>query len=327
MSQTPDQPNARAPLCFVVPVFNEADALPGFIAAMRPVLAERGARMLFVDDGSRDATVSVLRELCEGDPQLGFIQLSRNFGKEQALAAGLQATPEGWSVLVMDGDGQHTPDAVRAILREAEAHPDAQLVFGIRTDRQYQSPVERGLSRLFYRLAALGSRHAMDPRTGDFFFARADAATILRRFEGAHLVWKGVYGFVGLERRLVEIHVATRDAGQSSFGGLSRLRLAIRAVVWTSKTPLHLISVLGALISMIAFVTGLAFILQYFVAGVTTPGFYTVIVTQSLLGGMMMLSLGVIAQYLAAILDNTSARPAVIVADDSRAPAFGTELP
>ncbi len=310
------------PLCFVIPVLNEARALPGLVESLRPVLDERNARVLFVDDGSTDETIHVLRGLRDHDPRIGHIRLSRNFGKEQALSAGLKAVPDGHSVLVMDGDGQHTPEAVRTLLNEADAQPAAQLVFGVRRDRDYQSGLERGLSRLFYRMAAIGARQSMDPRTGDFFYARASAADVLRRFEGAHLVWKGVYGFVGLERRTVEIDIAPRGDGRSRIGMAARLGLAIRAMVWTSKAPLHLISLTGLLISAVAFLTGLYSIGEYFVTGVTAPGFYTLVVTQSLIGGMILLSLGVIAQYLAAILDNTSARPSVIVADETGMPEF-----
>ncbi len=318
---SPDTPQPE-PLCFVIPVFNEARALPELVDSLRPILDARGARLLLVDDGSTDETIHVLRKLRANDPRIGHIRLSRNFGKEQALSAGLKAVPEGHGVLVMDGDGQHTPDAVRALLAEADAYSDAQLVFGVRRDRDYQGGIERLLSRLFYRIAAIGARQSMDPRTGDFFLARAPAADVLRRFEGAHLVWKGVYGFVGLERRTVEIDIAPRHAGRSRIGMGSRLGLAVRAMVWTSKAPLHLISLTGLLISAIAFLTGLYSIGEYFVTGVTAPGFYTLIVTQSLIGGMILLSLGVIAQYLAAILDNTSARPSVIVADETGLPEF-----
>ncbi len=309
-------------LTFLISVYNEEDALPGLVENFSALWARTGAHVLFVNDGSTDTTLLKLEALARGNPRIGYIDLSRNFGKEQALAAGMSAIPSGQNVIVMDGDGQHTAKAAGALLAAADQSENTDIVFGVRKERLYQGFIDRTLSNAFYKVANSLLRSPLDPRLGDFFFARAHVVDTLKAFAGSKLFWKGVYSYIGYERAEVPIDIAEREAGQSKFSLFRRLGLAIDGIVWLSKTPLHIISFLGLLISALSFGFAAFIVVQWLLTGVAVPGFYTIIVLQSFGVGIIMLSLGIMALYLSVVFENTSQKPGFILSRRSRLPQW-----
>ena len=310
---------------FLIAAYNEEAALPGMVESFLPFWRESDARVLFVDDGSSDGTLALLQGLAEAHPFIGYVSLSRNFGKEQAIAAGLSALPEseGRALVVMDADGQHTLADVRRLLARLEDDAELDLVFGVRETRDYQSVLDRAFSKGFYRLTNALASTPIDGRLGDFFVARPEILPALRGFTDRRLFWKGIYSWIGFRRDVVPITIADRAGGRSKFNFFRRLRLAIDGIVWMTKAPLYIFAVFGFLMSAISFIVALVFIVQFLFVGVKVPGFYTIIVLQAFIGGVIMMSLGVIALYLSVIFENTSSKPGFIISHRSDPPDWG----
>jgi len=300
-------------LTFAIPVFNEADNLDQLTSDFAPLWEEHDAIVVFVNDGSSDGTLAELERLSKEHPRVGYISLSRNFGKEQALAAGLGAVQSGSDVVVMDGDGQHTPEAVRKLIVAAKMQPESDIFFASRQDRRYQGWAERFFSRAFYRLINLAVPVPLDERVGDFFYARSHVVAKLKVFNDKSLFWKGIYHWVGYDRAYVDVVIKNRSAGASKFSFFKKLKLMVDAVVWLTKLPLQLISLLGFTMFFLSFIFLSWMMFQWMVFGVSVPGFYTLAIIQSMTAGIVTFSLGVIALYMAAIFDNTSTKPNFIV--------------
>ncbi len=280
------------------------------------------ARVLFVNDGSKDNTLTVIQSYAEKLSYIGYINLSRNFGKEQAITAGLSAVPLNQNVVIMDGDGQHTPKAVGKLIDYMQANPEVDITFGVRESRQYQGVLDKAFSKWFYKGVNLMLPQPLDDQLGDFFFARSTILPALKMFKDSKLFWKGIYSWIGFNRAKIPITIDDRQEGKSKFSFFKKLNLAIDGVVWLTKFPLYLISILGLGLSSISFLFALWFIGQWLFTGVTVPGFYTIIVMQAFIGGILMLSLGVIALYLAVISENTSSKPGFLLSSDNKPPTW-----
>lgn len=311
-------------ITFLIAVYNEEDALPGLVEAYSDLWRKYDAGVLFVNDGSRDGTLTMVKSICDKNEKFGYLNLSRNYGKEQAIAAGLSAIPEGQNLILIDGDGQHTPDAVSKLITALDEDAEADMAFGVRETRAYQGALDRFFSVAFYKTVNKMMRHNIDNRLGDFFVARAEIVPVLKQFTDSKLFWKGVYSWVGFTRAIVPIEIKDRDAGTSKFSFFKKMALAIDGIVWLTKFPLHLISIIGLLISLASFLFAIFFVIQWVFLGVKVPGFYTIMTFQSLLGGMTLLSIGVMAQYLSVIFENTSSKPGFITSHRSKLPKWET---
>jgi len=283
---------------------------------------ELEAYVLFVNDGSKDDTLAVVQDYVKKVPNLGYVNLSRNFGKEQAIAAGLSVVPSNQNVIIMDGDGQHTPEAVSKLIAEMENDKTIDIAFGVRETRKYQGWLDRSLSKVFYKLVNMVLAQPLNDQLGDFFLARSTVLPTLKSFKDSKLFWKGIYSWIGFNRSIVPITIKDRQEGTSKFSFLKKFALAIDGVVSLTKFPLHLISILGVVISVSSFILGLWFIGKWMITGISVPGFYTIIVLQSFIGGIIMLSLGIIALYLAVIFENTSSKPGFLLSPSANLPKW-----
>jgi len=307
-------------LTFIIAVYNEESALQGLVDSYGELWKETKASVLFVNDGSTDGTLILLETLARNYAHIGYIDLSRNFGKEQALAAGMSLVPEGHDVIVMDGDGQHTPTATQALIDAIKTDESADIVFGIRSGRSYQSIFEKLFATTFYKLINTILKRPLDDKLGDFFYARSDVVDTLKTFADSKLFWKGVYNYIGYNRLEIPIEIALRESGRSKYSFFKRVGLAIDGIVWLSKAPLHIISILGLLISFLSFSFGLYIIAKWLITGAAVPGFYTSIVLEVFGVGIIMLSLGILALYLEVIFENTSKKPSFILSPRRRLP-------
>lgn len=305
-----------AGLAFVIPVFNEAENLEALADSFATLWQRPDVRVIFVDDGSRDGTASVLEVLCSRNDRYSLVRLSRNFGKEQALAAGLDAVPEGFAVVAMDGDGQHTPQAVSEMLAVLAGNPAIDICFGVRRDRLYQSQSERIFSELLYRILNFGQRSKIDSRVGDFYVARPQVVAALRSLNGHRLFWKGYYGYVGFNQHYLEVDIAPRGSGQTKFNLINKLRLATDGIVTVTKLPLRLIALFGAACTAMSLMYLLIILIQYLLVGATGSGFFTIVGLQLFFGGSTIFVLGIIAEYIAYISEQLNGKPSYIVRDD-----------
>jgi glycosyltransferase involved in cell wall biosynthesis len=301
-------------LSVVVPVFNEAENLAPLLARLTPILDQEthDFEVVFVDDGSSDAGMEEMRRLNAADPRLRAVSLSRNFGKEVAIAAGLDAA-QGDAVIVMDADLQHPPEIIPQFVKLwREGYT---IVYGQRQDRAYEGPVKRSFTRLFYRIFARLGETQLYEEAGDFQLFDRKAVEALRLLGERARFSKGLYSWIGFKSIGVPFEVAERLYGKSRYNYRKLLHFAWDGIASFTTVPLRIWTYLGFVISLGAIVTALYFVLEALFIGVKTPGFPTLIVAVTLLAGVQLMSLGMIGEYVGRIFAEVKRRPLYIVAE------------
>ncbi len=323
LSSTPERPPEPVCVSIVVPAYNEAGALAGtldMIAGHLSALVPR-YEIVVVDDGSRDATARIACECARRLP-VTLVRFSRNFGKEAAISAGLQHA-RGDVVVCMDADGQHSADLLGAML--AHWRDGYDMVYAVRDDRAEQGLFNRIGSKLFYRMMNLGGRLDIPPNAGDFRLMDRRVVDALLALPERQRFMKGMYAWVGFRTATVDYDVEERAAGDSRFGLLKLWRLAIDGIVSFSALPLRLSSFLGALFALVALAYGAWLVVRTMVHGIDVPGYASLMAVVLFLGGVQLLSLGVIGEYLGRVYDEVKARPLYVVRSRLGFPPGGTD--
>ncbi len=303
-------------LSIVIPVFNEERGLPTLLSRLVPVLEATGATwdVIFVDDGSSDGTWAAVKAAHAGDMRIKAIALSRNFGKEIAVTAGLRAAT-GDATVLMDADLQHPPEVIPQLIAGWRQGHD--IVYGARTDREADSPLRRAFSGVYYTLFRSLSGTRLHENGGDFrLFSRRALAAFNRLGERARFN-KGLYAWIGYSVQAVPFDVPERSDGGGSKWSLRRLaRFAIDGLASFSTLPLRVWSVLGLAVSLFAFGYILVFLVKTVLFGVDQAGFPTLIISIMFFSGIQLISLGVIGEYLGRIYEEVKGRPLYLVADE-----------
>lgn len=303
-------------LSVIVPVFNEERGIGPLLERLIPVLEGTGAgfEVVFVDDGSIDGTLSLLRAAHRRDQRIKAISLSRNFGKEIAVAAGLRSA-SGDAIVLMDGDLQHPPEVIAEFIAGWKAGHD--IVYGARLDRKTDSALRRTFSVMFYRLFGYLSGTKLHENAGDFrLFSRRALESFNKLGERARFN-KGLYAWIGYCVLAVPFDVEERKDGTGSKWSLRRLaRFAIDGLASFSTLPLRVWSVLGLAVSLFAFGYIVFFLIKTLVFGVDTAGFPTLIISIMFFAGIQLISLGVIGEYLGRIYDEVKLRPLYLIAEE-----------
>jgi glycosyltransferase involved in cell wall biosynthesis len=304
----------RVELSVVVPMFNEADNIPNLLARLTPVLERNCSshEIVFVDDGSRDDTMTALRAAHAADPRVTCISFSRNFGKEIAIAAGLD-NAEGAAVIIMDADLQHPPEVIESFIEKwREGY---QNVYGQRTARNTDSRLRRAFTKRFYKLFAALGETSLPEGAGDFRLLDRVAVLSLRAMGERARFSKGLYAWIGFKSVGVPFDVAEREAGQSKFSYRKLTRFALDGLMSFTTLPLMVWTYIGTLVSVFALAMAIAFVLKTFIYGVDLPGFASIIVSVMFLGGVQLLSLGVLGEYIGRIFAEVKRRPLYLVGD------------
>lgn len=301
-------------LSIVIPAFMEAGNLPMLLDEIREVLAPHGVvyEAIVVDDGSSDETWSTLCELCESDPMLRGIRLSRNFGHQYALLAGLTEA-RGSAVVTMDADLQHPPQLIPVLLDEWR---QGSLV--VQTKRKDSADVgwlKRLSSRLFYRVFSLLSGVNLTPGMADFRLLDRQVVSELVRFPEARLFMRGLVQWVGYRSAVVPFEARRRHSGSTSYTFRRMLTLAWAGVTSFSIIPLRIAIVVGLLTSLFAFFQLGSAVYQRIFNDATVPGWASVIGVTSLLFGVLFVLLGILGEYLARILEEVRRRPRFLVSE------------
>ena len=300
-------------LSCVIPARNEARALPHVIERIAEVIGGSGQRfeVVVVDDGSTDDTVSVVSALQSRWPVV-VVQLSRNFGKEAALMAGL-AHARGDAVVMLDADGQHPVDLVLSMLEHWRQ--GAEQVVAVQNRRVNTSLGYKLGVQLFYRLINHGARFELPPDAGDFrLIDRRVVDTLLALPERTRFM-KGLYAWAGFRTVLLPYQPEARIAGQTKFTSSSLRRLAMDGFTSFSDLPLRTVTWLGFFFALFAAgMTGWV-IVQYYFIGVDVPGWTTVVVLVSMLSGIQLMCLGILGAYLSRIFQEAKQRPLYVVRD------------
>lgn len=321
MSDIGSQPVQRTPrasrwpeLSIVVPVHNEADNLALLVERLRAVLTGEVAswEIVFVDDGSRDETLAVIRDLNAADPRISAVSFSRNFGKEIAIAAGLDHAL-GDAVIIMDADLQHPPETIPAFL--AKWREGYLNVYGQRTDREGETRMKRGFAKLFYRIFGYFGETPLPEGAGDFRLLDRKAVDALRALPERARFSKGLYAWVGFRSAGVPFHVAEREHGQSKFKYRKLFSFAFDGLSSFSTVPLKIATWSGVLIAVIATLSALYFMLRTLLFGTDLPGFPSLIVSIMFFSGIQLVSLGMIGEYVGRIFAEVKRRPLYLIGE------------
>ena len=297
----------------VMPAYNEARNLglvvPQVLTALQALSTH--VELLVVDDGSRDDTALVMHGLCAAYPQVSYIQLSRNFGKEAALTAGVDAAL-GDVVVLMDADGQHPASLLREMLLKWQHGSD--VVYAVRTARHDQSALHVSLTGLFYKLINLRSRVQIPANAGDFRLMDRKVVNALKSLPERNRFMKGLYAWVGFKSESIDYEPLLRADGQSNYGLRGAMSLALTGMLAFSTTPLRLMSWLGLLLSIVSLGYGAWVVGEYFILGIGVAGYATIVVGMMFLSGVQLLAIGILAEYVGRIYDEVKQRPAYLVA-------------
>ena len=310
----PQRLNSSPSISCVIPAYNEAASLEttltSMLATLRPLFAR--VEVIAVDDGSMDTTCAIVRQLSQANPELVLLRLSRNFGKEAALTAGMEAAG-GDLVLFVDADGQHPTDLVARMLQGWREGAD--VVYGVRRVRDDQSRLHVQMIKTFYRLINWGSAIDIPAGAGDFRLMDRKVVEALRALPERNRFMKGLYAWVGFQSLALDYEPLPRAQGRTHFGIRGAFRLAMTGMLAFSTAPLRALSVVGFLLALASLGYGAWVIFEYFYWGIAAPGFATIVVAMMFLSGIQLLSIGVLAEYVGRIYDEVKRRPIYLVSE------------
>lgn len=302
---------ARPTVSCVVPCRNEARNLKVLLPLIRFALTESAKQweVILVDDGSTDDTVALLRGWATR-PGFRVIELARNFGKEAALTAGLQAAA-GDVVITMDADLQHPPSLIPTLL--AQWQRGADVAYAARANRDDEGFVKRWGARWFYALVNATDRFVIPPHAGDFRLMDRVVVDALLALPERNRLMKGLCAWVGFKTVPVPYVPPPRRHGRSSFNARALLRLSIDGITAFTTWPLRAVSLLGLCFAVAGFGYGGYLTARYLMFGNPVSGWTTIVVGQCFLFGMVMVSLGVVGEYVGRIFEEVKQRPLFVV--------------
>lgn len=314
----PPQPEApckstRPWVTCVVPAYNEADGIVVFLTALCIYLESVAGRydVIVVDDGSRDETTLKVIAASGGLP-VKLVTLSRNFGKEAAISAGLDEA-DGDVVVVIDADFQQPIGVIGDFLNCWQQGYD--MVYGLRNDRSTDPPLRRFLSRCFYRLLSRGASIEIPPDAGDFRLMDRRVVQALRGLPERDKFMKGLYNWVGFRKMAVPFDYQHRGHGASKFNFRKLFELAMTGLTSFSSFPLRMWIGVGTVISIASLFYALAIVSFTLLNGTDVPGWATLAVGILFLGGMQLMSIGILGEYVARIFNEVKSRPSYIVSE------------
>jgi len=313
---------AKAGLSIIVPLFNEALGLPGLhqrlVTAAQHLKKTRGlaVEIVYVDDGSSDRTLEIARTLPAKGVHIQVVALSRNFGKEAALLAGLDHAGHD-ALLFMDGDGQHPPELIEQLVELWHADGN-DVVFTVKAHRAHESFLRRVAVKFFYRLLNLGARQPIPEDASDFRLLSPRAAAALKRMPERNRFFKGLSSWIGFRQVQVPYEPPKRAHGSSSWNLRALVGLSIEGLTAFSTTPLRIASVLGILLAASALLFGIWILGETLILGRDVPGYTSVIVGIMVIGGAQLVMIGIVGEYVAKILSELKARPVYFVAEHTR---------
>lgn len=308
----PAAQTANSQLSIVVPVYNEEAAVESFLAATQPILDSLNVpyEIIFVNDGSTDGTLDVLLRMRDRDAHIKIVHFSRNFGKEIALSAGLDYS-SGDAVIPIDVDLQDPPEAIPEMI--AKWRDGYEIVLGIRSDRRTDTRTKRISSELFYRFFNQVADAPIPKQAGDFRLLDKKVVQVLRLLPERNRFNKGIFGWAGFRQTSVHFERPARREGASKWSYWRLAGLALDALFSFSVLPLRIWSVVGVLCSLIAFLYGSFLILSKIMFGNNVPGYPSLMVVVLFMGGIQLLCLGVLGEYLGRIYRETKGRPLYVV--------------
>ena len=303
-------------LSIVVPVKDEEKSIRPFVERVTRVIkglddpAATSFEILFIDDGSSDSTMTEIRRACADNANVRAISLSRNFGKEAALSAGLDHA-RGDAVVPLDVDLQDPPEALVEMI--AKWREGFEIVYGVRSNRQSDSLPKRLTADLYYRAHNVLSQDKIPEHAGDFRLLDRVVVDVIRAMPERSRFMKGLFAWAGFRQASVSYTRSERTSGDSKFRYWKLWTLAIDGITSASTVPLRVWSYLGGLVALFALAYAIFIIIRTIVSGSAVPGYASLMVAILFLGGLQLLSLGVLGEYVGRILVETKRRPLYVI--------------
>jgi len=303
----------KVELAVIIPVFNEEKLVEKHIQSIYECISTFGMsfQIVLVDDGSKDQTWNRLKSIEKNNPCVSIHRLSRNFGKEIAICAGLD-TIDAHKYVVMDSDLQHPPRYIKAMI-DLMNEKNVDIVEGVKN--------HRGTETLRYKLLAKSFYHMLKSTTGleldnssDFKVMKFSVVESIRQFKEKNIFFRGIVDWVGFQKEVFPFDVDEREDGSSRFSTFRLIKLALTAVLSHTSKPLFLTIIFGGIFFALAVLLGLQTLYNYF-TGSAVSGFTTVILLQLIIGAMIMLSLGIIGIYISRIYDEVKGRPQYVISE------------
>ena len=295
-------------LTVIVPVYNEEEVLPIFHSRLVAALAnvQGGWEVIYVNDGSKDGSLRILKELQLADPTVAVAALSRNFGKEAAMSAGLKLS-RGSAVVLIDADLQDPPELIPDMVQLW--HQGADVVNMRRCSRQGETWFKKASAAWFYRVINWLSEVPIPANVGDFRLLSRRSVEALNLLPESNRFMKGLFAWIGYRQVSLEYDRHARAAGQTKWPYFKLLNFAIEGITGFSVVPLRLASYAGFLTALGAFIYALVFLVKTLMIGDSVKGFPTLIVTILLLGGLQLMAMGIIGEYLGRLFMESKRRP------------------
>ena len=300
-------------ISILIPCYNEAQSLPILIPKLEDLannLKQYDWEFLCVNDGSKDNTLEVLRELRQIYKRVNYIDLSRNYGKENAMLAGFDYV-KGDCMVIMDADLQHPPHVIVQMLEKWEEGNDD--VYASRLTRGKESWLRKKLSLLYYRILQRSTRLEVLPNVGDFRLLDRRCINALKQMRENNRYTKGMYCYIGFKKTYVTFETEDRIAGESSMNYKTLINLAIEGILSYTTVPLRIATVIGVLTSLFAFIYMLVVFIKTLLYGDPVQGYPTMMIVILFLGGIQLLALGILGEYIGRIFTETKNRPVYFV--------------
>jgi dolichol-phosphate mannosyltransferase len=300
----------------IIPAFNESGNIIPLVTRLNEVLNEYPDRqILFIDDGSTDNSLQILHQLHQQDNRIGYISFSRNFGHQHALRCGIDYA-DGDCVISMDGDLQHPPELIPEMIKKWQEGYD--IVYTQRTEEEGIGVFKKMTSALFYKLMNYLSDVTLEPGTADFRLLDARVANVIRNSHEQGLFVRGFISWMGFRQYKITYRAAPRYSGSTKYSIRKMLSFALNGITSFSIKPLRFSIIAGALISALAFVYAMYAVMLYlFYPEKAVPGWASVLVSVLFIGGIQLLFLGVLGEYLGKLFMQAKQRPGYIIKESS----------
>ncbi|MGE3622698.1 MAG: glycosyltransferase family 2 protein [Bdellovibrionales bacterium] len=301
-------------LSIILPFHNEAATTPDLFRRLYPVLGSLGVsyEIICIDDGSSDNTYNALHHERDKDHRVKLVRMARNFGKEAAMACGLRLAT-GRAAITMDSDLQHPPETIRELVQKWQN--GAQLVYAVRRDRKSENALYRFMARSFYAVFRRIAEVKLPEGAGDFCLLDRIVIDAVNALPERNRFMKGLVSWVGFRRDTVVFDVARRAGGATTWNYFRLLRFAFDGLSAFSTLPLRIWTFSGAVVSLGALAYGIYLIIRTLMEGIDVPGYASMMVGILFLGGLQLLSLGMIGEYLARVITEVKARPLYFIAE------------
>lgn len=302
-------------LSIVVPCYNEEENIKAFYEEILKIGFQLTVELelIFINDGSKDKTISIIKELAHLDPRVYYISFSRNFGKEAAMLAGLEYA-RGDAIVILDADLQHPPSLIPDMVEKYQQGYDQVVA---KRTRKGESNIRTFLSKLYYRSMNRFIDVDIVDGVGDFRLLSRKALNALLALKEYNRFSKGLFSWIGFKEYIIEYENVTRDAGESKWSFSKLLNYGIDGVISFNNKPLRISIYIGLLVTLLSLLYVGVMLFQIIVNGIDVPGYFTIISAVLILGGIQLVFLGVVGEYIGRIYYESKRRPIYIVEDEN----------